>query len=98
MSIGCPRKNCAKKSAHIAIYSAFDVNSSNCDMKHINVTNYVFAFECRIFQPIEMLQSGDIAIALREVKIPIVPLFAGWDKIQSCVVDKHLFSRTAADN
>ena len=42
---------------------------------YINVTNEVLAFECRLFQPIWMLQSGDIAIFPREVKEPIVPLF-----------------------
>ncbi len=28
-------------------------------MKHINVSNEVLAFECRLFQPIGMLQTGD---------------------------------------
>ncbi len=40
--------------------------------------NEVFAFECRLFQPIWMLQSGDIAIFPREVKEPIMPLFDEW--------------------
>ncbi len=48
---------------------------------YINVTNKVLVFECRLFQPIWMLQTGDIAIFPREVKEPIVPLFDEWDKI-----------------
>ncbi len=45
-------------------------------MKHnVNVTNEVLAFECRLFQSIWMLQSGDTAIFPRDVKEPIVPLF-----------------------
>ena len=39
----------------------------------------MLAFECRLFQPIWTLQSGDIATFPREVKIPIVPVFAEWD-------------------
>ena len=52
------------------------VNKSNCNMKDINVTNEVLDFECRL-----LLRSGDIAIFPREVRMPIVPLFAVWDKI-----------------
>ncbi len=48
---------------------------------YINITNEVLAFECRLFQLIWMLQSGDIAIFPKEVKEPIVPLFDEWDKI-----------------
>ena len=41
----------------------------------MTLTNELFAFECRLFQPIWMLQSGDIAIFQRKV-IPSVPIFA----------------------
>ena len=48
-------------------------------MKHnVTVTNEM-AFECRLVQPIWMLQSGDIAFFPKEVKIPIVQHFAEWD-------------------
>ena len=45
----------------------------------ITVANELSAFECCLFQPIWVLQSGDIAIFPRQVKIPIVPLFAECD-------------------
>ncbi len=42
---------------------------------YINVTNEVFAFECRFLQLIWTLQSVNIAVLPVEVKEPIVPLF-----------------------
>ena len=67
---------------------SFDINKSNGDMKHndLNVTNEILAFECRLFQPIWILRSGDMLICPREVKIPIVPLFAELDKVTQSVL------------
>ena len=60
-------------------------------MKH-NVTNEVLPFECCLFQPIWISQSGDITIFPREFKIPLCH-FSLNNTIS--FVDRHLLINKA---
>ena len=82
---GCSRKNLQRKSALVWCKLKFLVNKT-----YINVTNEVLAFEYRLFQPIWMLQSGDIAIFPKEVKEPIVPLYDEWLIIHNRRIIDHV--------